>query len=453
MQIGQIPVISDIKTYLVAILPEGISIEALITFGFYGRSGHALFNPHIFSHSPLTSSSLFLTHKEKGRLQSTQESLVYYNHYEYDDLYYWVTNTLPEATEEVLEHRLKHPTIVLSKVTQLLVQKYREVNGKEKTKKLLQDHSCVTWTRFHHPLKKWNAIYKNQPELNTNALADNPFSYYVEKAIRQQQNIREAQQRAEEERQLRATKETFLLTHSSKATATFSFKYGKQPAYKTAMGVELELDNLTAAAIPTLVSLLGKHAIFKRDGSVSNGVEICTAPATLDIHKEYFEKFFKEQKTTLEVKDNCGMHVHVDRKTLKQTQLAKILMFMNHTKNNSFIEKIAGRKANSYCQKEEHTWGTVINKTTGDKYRRVNLAPRETIEFRLFASTLNFKQFSRCLEFVQAVLDYTSSGEHNCSIKEVVKQEHFTTYVQGHRQFYPELYKFLSPKPTTGVSA
>ena len=62
----------------------------------------------------------------------------------------------------------------------------------------------------------------------------------------------------------------------------------------------------------------------------------------------------------------------------------------------------------------------------------------------MFASTINYKQFSRCLEFTQAIIDYTTTGEAPCSIKDMLKHEYFTVYVNSKRQFYPELYKYIN---------
>jgi len=382
---------------------------------------------------------------------SENNQISYRDHNILDEVYHWfhAYTRLPGLSPENIIPRLKHPIIVYSAITQLLVKRYKAAYGTEQTATLLTN-SCVVWKDQKYPLRKWNAVYNQR---GSNHIIWPPYSlteqvdrYFTEGGT--VARVRPAPA---------PPPPPFLLGHSAKATDSFSFKFGKAPAFKIPMGIELELENLTEKAQPILVELLGHHAIFKRDGSVSAGVEICTAPATLDIHKEVFKTFFENKQSGLKVEPNCGLHVHVERKTIKQTQLAKIMMFMNNASNNDFIERIAGRSANTYCRAETTSWAAMINTTSGDKYRRVNLAPEHTIEFRLFASTLDYGQFSRCLEFVQCVVDYTKSGEHDCSIKEMIEKEPFIKYLGKNRQYYPELFKFVNPtlvkaNPTKGES-
>jgi hypothetical protein len=365
----------------------------------------------------------------------------YPDHNLIDELYHWITNysTLETAVatgrlEELLIPRLEHPILVYSMATQYIVTQYHTLYGLTETKHLLTSHSCIKWNKTcSAPIRKWGRVYLNRTAggLSLHVWPAINFADWVTQYYTPEQEY---------------PPENFLQNYSSKATSTFDFKYGTKPAYKLALGVELELENLTKKAIPILKETLGKHAIFKRDGSVSAGVEICTAPATLDLHKEAFKVFF-EKDSGLTVKENCGLHVHVDRKGLEKTQIPKILMFMNDSNNNDLIERIAGRKANNYCHKKEYNWTSAILTNHTDKYSRVNLAPPDTIEFRLFAATMDIKQFSRCLEFVQAVVDYTKSGEYNCSIKDIVKAENFLSYLKKNQHFYPELNRFIHPQP------
>jgi len=189
-------------------------------------------------------------------------------------------------------------------------------------------------------------------------------------------------------------------------------------------------------------------------GSVSGGVEICTAPATLDVHKDAFKGFFNDLPGSgLQALNNCGLHVHVERKDIKPPQMAKLLRFMNHPDNNNFIETLAGRSANNYCATQDYNWESGLQAEDSNKYRRVNLANENTIEFRLFASTTDFKQFTRCLDFVQAVMDYTKPGVADCSIKEFLNKDSFVKFVDKERQHYPDLYKYLHNVPAHYESA
>lgn len=443
---GQIPNKSEIAIKLEDIVGE--SRARTMMPNFLERIDH-IYVPSVFPDgSPFISRSITFdaTQRQEQRNWFEEKGLEYQpQQNQMDEYYHYITQyaNIPQPTQENILARITHPSVQYSQVTQWLVNVYKDQYGSTKTKILLKK-AATPWVttpgKTWYPEKYWHDIYQVSSYQGLGNTAT--FSRMLERAFSY-------------------STENFLLGHNAKATKTFDFKYGKTPAYKVALGVELELDSLTAKAIPILKELLGKHAIFKRDGSVSNGVEICTAPASLDIHKEVFKSFFENhEKTGLQANNNCGLHVHVDRAKLKQTQIAKILMFMNHRENNDLIENIAGRRANSYCQREDHTWDSTVHKTSGTKYTRVNLAPEATIEFRLFASTLDGNQFNRCLEFVQAVVDYTTPCAQSCSVKEITKKEHFISYTDKHKQFYPTLHAFLHPelkakvRPTTstGVS-
>lgn len=348
-----------------------------------------------------------------------------------DDYFHWHTNyqLLPDyPTTEDIKTRLEHPLIVWNLTTQILVNKWAKGKTKKEIFKILNSSPEKWYCRTDLPVgslpafapsRKWKNYYLNHP---------NPkFSTF--------QKVKE--------HIIEKYKKPFLLNYNEKATSHFEFKAGKLPAYKTFLGVELELETLTKKAEEILTKTLGEHCIFKRDGSVDKGVEICSAPATLDVHKKEFKAFFLDTNHGLEVKPNCGLHIHVDRSKIGQTHLAKILMFMNNPKNNTKIEKLSGRKANEYCKREDYSWSSLVNNSRNNKYSRVNHSPEKTIEFRLFASTLDYTIFSRSLEFVQAVIDYTSSGEHSCSIKESITWKPFVSYIQQKHQFYPVLHKYL----------
>ena len=55
-------------------------------------------------------------------------------------------------------------------------------------------------------------------------------------------------------------------------------------------------------------------ALCKHDGSLENGFEIVTAPATLSVHKDRWAKFCEKNYADSLSSWNtatCGMHVHV----------------------------------------------------------------------------------------------------------------------------------------------
>ena len=234
-----------------------------------------------------------------------------------------------------------------------------------------------------------------------------------------------------------------LASHSTRATDYFQYKQEPKKMHSTFLGVELELENYDEGSYEAL-DKLNTHAIFKRDGSLSRGVEICTAPATLGVHKEAFVEFFKAN-TQLAAHSTCGMHVHVDKRSLTKLHVANIHMFMNNDDNESKIQTIAGREPNSYCGKAKLEYYDFTSKTipSSNRYQRINHSNSNTIEFRLFASTTKYDEFCTRLEFTQAVVDYTRPAAVNISIKNLYKWDNFEQYVQNHRGLYPMLAKQL----------
>lgn len=250
--------------------------------------------------------------------------------------------------------------------------------------------------------------------------------------------------------------------YSARAERVFQFKSkkedGKKPLF---LGVELELENRTSKNLLRTWKLLKDHAIIKRDGSVSEGIEICTAPATISIHKESFKEFFSEVKDLkLLAKANCGMHVHVDRATLTELQIGKMLSFMYNKENRAFLNKIAGRKDNNYCSlsgEKTVTTGIYYDQNVAGNYRQklrrnagggrytgINLTNNATIEFRIFASTVSYEEFSKNLEFVQSLVDFTKPGAVNVkTLKDFQSKDVYMNFVKENRKIYPNLFQFL----------
>lgn len=347
-------------------------------------------------------------------------------HSDLDDLYHWWTDYRflpPCPSDEDIRIRLNHPDIVWSATTYILVNRWAAGQETRKVFKFLHQ-SPLKWSYvFGYGfvlVRKWKTFIKN----NTESISIPRFSKTRLAEIIHERN-----------------RPPFLLPYNEKATNHFNFKQGLNPVYRTFLGVELELENLTSKNETILTKTLKNHCIFKRDGSVKEGVEICSAPATLDVHKTEFASFFENTEKTLQVKANCGLHVHVNRQGLGKVQLAKIIMFMNNPDNNIQIEHLAGRVANNYCRRQQYIWRADLPETESSRYSRINTSPSQTIEFRLFAATLSFTIFLSNLEFVQAIVDYTATGEHAISIKDILKWENFINYIKNKKHFYPNLCK------------
>ena len=111
--------------------------------------------------------------------------------------------------------------------------------------------------------------------------------------------------------------------------------------------IEVERRNDCSSNIAEMVSTtMNNFALCKHDGSLNNGFEIVSAPATISALKEGWTKFceanYSDQLSSWHT-GTCGMHIHVDRTSLTPLEIGKLLVFVNGKANSKFMEAIAGR--------------------------------------------------------------------------------------------------------------
>ena len=115
----------------------------------------------------------------------------------------------------------------------------------------------------------------------------------------------------------------FIEEYDYKPTPIF---YGSgQPHY----GVELEIDSggeydSSAEDFGKIANKNNTHLYFKHDGSLEDGLEIVSHPATLDYHlhnipwKEIMKRA-RELKYLSHTAQTCGLHIHINRAALGET--------------------------------------------------------------------------------------------------------------------------------------
>ena len=180
-------------------------------------------------------------------------------------------------------------------------------------------------------------------------------------------------------------------------------------------GVELEVERRKDCPydMPYYImnNVLSGFAQCKSDGSLDNGFEITTAPATFGKHKKEWEHFFKDKKCMSKLKgwgtDTAGLHIHISRSALSPTAIGKILVFINDDTNSKFINGIAGRNSGQWAKKSPKKISDFAQHT--DKYEAVNLSHRETIELRIFKSNISRHGFYRVLEFIDALVHFAKN--------------------------------------------
>lgn len=211
-------------------------------------------------------------------------------------------------------------------------------------------------------------------------------------------------------------------------------------------GVELEVESKHGEPethAERVNGILGKFIICKEDGSLQNGFEIVTAPATIEEHKKRWTDFFAVNwsKAGLRSWDTttCGLHVHVSRRPLSELTIAKVLVFINSNANKAFIHKIAGRKDNRYAITKPKTFKDV--KLPAERYEALNLCNRNTIEFRIFKGTLKRETFFKAVEFCDALIDFCLPAQR--SLRDCQSVTAFISHVEKNKKKWPNLFDFL----------
>jgi len=228
--------------------------------------------------------------------------------------------------------------------------------------------------------------------------------------------------------------------YSTKVPTLLKFKAKNVKPSTIYLGVELEYESTDKdlAKIKVGKALAG-HAIMKSDGSINNGFEIVTCPATLDIHLEEFKRFYGAFPKELFPANNTGMHVHVSRKPLNIFTIGKMTEFLNRNDNKPFIKFIAGRIDNSYARMTDRTVTYPFVSGSGERYNALNLNNTDTIEFRIFSSPKNWEEFASRLEFCQALTDYCQPAQVSAPLKQLTGYRSFLHWVTLNRKAYPEL--------------
>lgn len=230
--------------------------------------------------------------------------------------------------------------------------------------------------------------------------------------------------------------------YSTRVEGILKFKATRVRPNTVYLGCELEYEtNNRNRAQLAVGKLMHGHALMKSDGSIRNGFEIVTCPATLDIHLDIFKKFYDNIPPDLKIEKNVGMHVHISRKPLSQLTLGKMTEFLNRPENKLFIGFIAGRIDNNYARMDSgrnvtYAWR---NKNGGDRYNALNLNNSNTVEVRLFATPMNYKEFASRLQFVQALVDYCMPAQSNESLKKQTHYEAFMGWLSNRKRMFPEL--------------
>ncbi len=193
------------------------------------------------------------------------------------------------------------------------------------------------------------------------------------------------------------------------------------------MGIELEIDrggenSDNAIAITTAIGFPANESdmlICSHDGSLDNGFEIISNPATLEFHKTQYnwKAGMEEAINAGYVSHNggtCGQHIHVDREYFHcRTPEAEWRLSLLASNNFNWLEKFSRREKWSYCKFFEHGHSSFFEDFIENRF-----SENEDIlkEFRETGKPFTSKMFEvdrdATMVLVDRVRDYYKRGGH-----------------------------------------
>lgn len=197
-------------------------------------------------------------------------------------------------------------------------------------------------------------------------------------------------------------------------------------------GTEVEIEQ-EPNAIPTwqVAELIldywgGESEIYvKCDATINRGVEIVTHPFSWGRYREdrdRIRKFFDALRSNgygADEFDNVGMHVHMSKNAFTRFHLYKFLTFLYSTPHRTFIHEIAGRYNHDYALwnvSDVDPSGIKSNakrkhNCSDERHAAVNLCGEDTIEIRIFKSTVLHDIYGKNLEFCNSVYEFTKKSK------------------------------------------
>jgi hypothetical protein len=223
------------------------------------------------------------------------------------------------------------------------------------------------------------------------------------------------------------------------------------------MGIELEVEMQSGQGVRTaatrIQSVLGDHVYLKTDGSLDNGLEIVSHPATLDWWiKEFPWKGIREiRKSLVETRGTCGLHIHVSRNGFASgAHEHRWLLFWY--RNQRIMEKLAHRAGNTYAPfRPEDRRNFKVNATKGQNgsshYAAINTENEMTYEVRVFAGTLYVNRLKAALGLVTATVEYTRTLKASKIMADGgMRWSEFMIWLRAHRSEYPCLVEEITAR-------
>lgn len=213
-------------------------------------------------------------------------------------------------------------------------------------------------------------------------------------------------------------------------------------------GTEVEVDVAEGSHRDEALRLLcegDKERLFycKHDVSCGAGFEIVSHPFTCDWmqnNDSAFRPMFGLASTMRGYESvRCGMHIHMSKDAFSEMQMFKFMRFFHLNKH--FIRALARRPTGRFDRwarmnvpERSSLMRFVLNKERIDFGRgALNMEPENTMECRIFRSSLSPTAYYGSVEFLQGLFDYTK----NCGVDdEQLSKPKFMEYIHSRGRAY-----------------
>lgn len=193
------------------------------------------------------------------------------------------------------------------------------------------------------------------------------------------------------------------------------------------LGYEIEVDTderVDSEEVATLLQQeMGSLYHYERDGSLSSrGIEIISAPSSINYHlsmlpkvKKAFQILTENSYKGHDAHTSTGMHFHIDRRFFgkrEDSSIAKLLfIFERHRKDLLVFSRRLPSQCEDWCRSRTETYSNnagwikkAVMSSKGfpeysSRYYSVNLNNSDTVEIRLWRSSLNPQTFEATLKF------------------------------------------------------
>ena len=157
---------------------------------------------------------------------------------------------------------------------------------------------------------------------------------------------------------------------------------------------------------------------WKKDSSLVKGVEMVTAPISLDIFRDRIVPIIKKlhgNGFTSEKGGRCGNHIHISRNVFSEEAQSRLVLI--YAKFEKQIKILSRRGTNnSYCKdvlenfdslELENSLKIADSQKNKSKCTAINFSNKNTIEFRVFRGTMNTQTLIANIQLVQLLADWS----------------------------------------------